>query len=124
MCFYKNHAMKKRFTFIGMKQIIDNFSTGAADYASFRPESPPELFDFIYKHVNGFDAAWDCGTGNGQVAAKLAEKFKTVYGTDISNEQLDHAIKKDNIIYRHERAEQTTLASNSVDLITVAQAIH
>ena len=107
-----------------MKQPIDNFSTGAEDYALYRPESPKEVFDFIYKHVKDLGAAWDCGTGNGQVAAKLAERFKTVYGTDISEDQLSHALKKDNIIYHKERAEHTSLADHSVDLITVAQAIH
>jgi len=107
-----------------MKQTIDNFSKGAADYAIFRPESPQEVFDFLYRHVKNFDTAWDCGTGNGQVAAKLSERFKQVYATDISSEQLGHAEKRDNIIYRKERAEQTTLADNSIDLITIAQAIH
>ena len=46
-----------------MKQPIDNFSTGAEDYALYRPESPKEVFDFIYKHVKDLGAAWDCGTG-------------------------------------------------------------
>ena len=107
-----------------MKQVIDNFSKGAADYATFRPGSPDAIFDFLYSHVNSFDAAWDCGTGNGQVALKLAERFKTVYATDISNEQLQHAPKKENIIYRTERAEQTSFPDQSIDLITIAQAIH
>ncbi len=107
-----------------MKQVIDNFSAGSADYAAFRPESPKEIFDFIDQHTNGFDAAWDCGTGNGQVATKLAEKFKLVYGTDISEEQLSLAPKTDNIIYLKERAEQTSIKDKSIDLVTIAQAIH
>ena len=107
-----------------MKQVIDNFSSGAADYALYRPESPLEIFDFLYSHVKTFNTAWDCGTGNGQVALKLAERFKTVYGTDISEKQLALAPKKDNIIYRKERAEQTSFPDHSIDIITVAQAIH
>jgi len=107
-----------------MKQPIDNFSQGGADYAAFRPASPDALFDFLYSNVGSFEAAWDCGTGNGQVAARLAERFKEVYATDISEDQLQYAAKKDNITYRKERAEQTSLADNSIDLVTVAQAIH
>ncbi len=107
-----------------MKQVIDNFSTGSADYSTFRPESPDAVFEFLYRHVKHFDVAWDCGTGNGQVAVRLAEKFKTVYGTDISQEQLNHAEQRDNIIYRCERAEKTTFDDNCIDLVTVAQAIH
>lgn len=107
-----------------MKQVIDNFSNGASDYAIYRPESPTAIFDFLYSHVNRFDAAWDCGTGNGQVATKLAERFTRVCGTDISTEQLQQAKVMDNISYLHERAEKTTLPDTSIDLITVAQAIH
>jgi SAM-dependent methyltransferase len=107
-----------------MKQAIDNFSNGSDEYARYRPESPAEIFDFLYARVNGFDAAWDCGTGNGQVAAKLANRFSKVYGTDISTEQLEKATQKDNIHYLLERAEQTSLPDSSINLITVAQAIH
>jgi SAM-dependent methyltransferase len=107
-----------------MKQVMDNFSSHAADYAIFRPASPQSVFDFLYRHVSNFDTAWDCGTGNGQVAIKLSERFKTVYATDISADQLSHAEKKENIIYRQERGEQTSLTDKSIDLVTVAQAIH
>lgn len=107
-----------------MKTVIDNFSTASSDYATFRPHSPQEVFDFLYQHCPAFNNAWDCGTGNGQVAVALAEKFAHVYGTDISAEQLAIASKKPNITYLHERAEQTSLAADSIDLITIAQAIH
>lgn len=107
-----------------MKQIIDNFSTGSSEYATFRPESPKEIFDFLFSRLDNFSIAWDCGTGNGQVAARLAERFRVVYGTDISQAQLDLAKQAGNILYLQERAEQTSLPDNSIDLITVAQAIH
>src|ERR1700744_3277490 len=99
-----------------MKEVIDNFSDGGAEYALFRPESPQGVYDFIYSHVKNFNTAWDCGTGNGQVSVRLADRFKTVYGTDISEDQLKHALHKPNIIYRKERAEQTSFADNSIDL--------
>lgn len=107
-----------------MKAAIDNFSTASADYALYRPQSPAEVFDFLYAHCANFGAAWDCGTGNGQVACELAGRFKSVYGTDISAEQLANATQKENITYLQERAEQTSLADGSIDLVTIAQAIH
>ncbi len=107
-----------------MKEVMDNFSKGAAEYVAFRPLSPEGIFDFLYAHTYSFGQAWDCGTGNGQVAARLAERFSKVYGTDISKEQLALAVQKDNITYRVERAEQTSLSDRSIDLVTVAQAIH
>ena len=45
----------------------DNFSEQANDYAKFRPQYPPELFqEHIYPLLSSFRRAWDCGTGNGQ----------------------------------------------------------
>ena len=107
-----------------MKEIIDNFSSGAKDYAQYRPDAPATVFEFLYDMAPSFDKAWDCGTGNGQVAAQLANRFKEVYATDISTEQLKLAPALDNIKYRAERAEQTSLPDKSINLITVAQAIH
>lgn len=107
-----------------MKETIDNFSATAEGYAAFRPQSPQEIYDFLYQHVNNYTAAWDCGTGNGQVATRLVERFGKVYGTDISAEQLQRAPQLANVTYLQERAEETSIASQSVDLITVAQAIH
>ena len=78
----------------------------------------------MYNNVNSFNAAWDCGTGNGQVALKLAERFNTVYATDISNEQLALAPLRENIYYRQERAEKTSLPTGVMNLITIAQAVH
>jgi ubiquinone/menaquinone biosynthesis C-methylase UbiE len=107
-----------------MKELKDNFSFQSANYAAYRPVYPDVLYQYLFNRVGAFDATWDCGTGNGQVAIKLAEKFKIVYATDISQNQLDNAVKKDNIQYSNQRAEQTLLLSDSVDLVTVAQAIH
>lgn len=68
--------------------------------------------------------AWDVATGNGQAAAMLANYFETVQATDISAQQLQHAISKPNIVYSLEAAEQASFLPNSFDVITVAQAIH
>ncbi len=68
--------------------------------------------------------AWDCGTGNGQVATELANYFRKVSATDISQHQLNQAPEVANIEYLCCRAEQTPFAANQFDLVTVAQAIH
>ena len=102
----------------------DNFSRGSDLYARYRPGYPKELFDLILGFVSEKKLAWDCGTGNGQSAAALSDHFEKIFATDISQQQLDNAIKKDNIVYALEPAEHTGLAAHSVDLITVAQAIH
>ncbi len=102
----------------------DNFSRQAERYARFRPKYPQELFDFILSLVRNRDNAWDCGTGNGQVALELSRCFKRVYATDVSDKQLENAVVKSNIIYKVEQAEKSSFPDNEFDLITVAQAIH
>jgi SAM-dependent methyltransferase len=102
----------------------DNFSQQAAIYAAFRPTYPPELFQYLYTLISNRQCAWDCGTGNGQVAAALADHFDKVYATDISEKQIARAVQKPNIFYSVQRAEQTSFNDNQFGLVTVAQAIH
>ena len=102
----------------------DNFSTQSAAYAQFRPTYPQELYDFLLSLVAEKNTAWDCATGNGQVARELANHFKQVFGTDISENQLKHAVQQDNISYLVEPSERSSFGDHVFDLITVAQAIH
>jgi SAM-dependent methyltransferase len=107
-----------------MKATKDNFSEQAASYARYRPTYPEALYTYVLEQVPHRQRAWDCGTGNGQVAVRLAENFEEVYATDISEQQLAYAIRKPNIHYLVSRAEQSPLPAQCVQLVTVAQAIH
>lgn len=107
-----------------MPSFKDHFSTQALDYSKYRPDYPQELYDFILSEVNVRKTAWDCGTGNGQAAAVLSNYFEKVFATDPSAEQVKNATQKSNIEYRVASAENSTLSDKSIDLITVAQALH
>jgi SAM-dependent methyltransferase len=102
----------------------DNFSRQAGDYARFRPRYPAALYDFLLSLTPARDAAWDAGTGNGQVAAQLAQVFRQVHATDISTRQLEKAPPLPNVTCRVCRAESTGFPDGSFDLVTVAQALH
>lgn len=102
----------------------DLFSDHSPIYKAFRPLYPEALYDFIFSLVRSKDAAWDCGTGNGQVAHRLAKNFKRVAATDISQRQIDEATAAPNISYSVCRAEKTNFPEDIFDLITVAQALH
>ncbi len=102
----------------------DNFSSNSDQYVTYRPLYSDAIFAFIYQHLPHRRIAWDCGTGNGQVAVKLAQTFKTVFATDMSKNQIQHAIQRENIRYSVQPAEKTTLPQDTFDLIMVAQAIH
>lgn len=102
----------------------DYFSTQAKTYANFRPTYPPALYEFLLQHLPERKLAWDCATGNGQVASELSRFFEKVYATDISQPQLDQAPRKGNIFYSISPAEQSPFADNQFDLIAVGQALH
>ncbi|GHN00672.1 methyltransferase [Cytophagales bacterium WSM2-2] len=101
----------------------DLFSGHANLYATFRPTYPKELYEFIFSQLKNFDAAWDAGTGNGQVAKDLAARFSKVLATDISRKQIDNAYGAENISYSI-AGETTSFADKTFDLICVAQAAH
>jgi len=82
------------------------------------------LFDFIFSHIKNYDAAWDCGTGNGQTAKELSKYFKKVFATDISQKQIDNAYEANNIIYSLQPAEQTNFTEDNFDLVSISQALH
>jgi ubiquinone/menaquinone biosynthesis C-methylase UbiE len=102
----------------------DLFSSQSKSYAAFRPTYPAELYQFIFRHTRNFETAWDCATGNGQVARDLSTRFKKVFATDISQQQLDEAFTAANIEYSLTKAERTVFPDTSFDLITVGQALH
>lgn len=103
---------------------IKHFGSQSNDYLRFRPDYPDALYQFLASLVSEHDLAWDVGTGNGQAASKIAKYFNNVIATDINAEQLQVAIQKTNIEYKNMPAEKTDLSNQSVDLITVAQALH
>ena len=103
---------------------LDRFSAQAADYARYRIAYPPELYDWLLPQVESRERAWDCATGNGQVAAVLADSFIRVDATDLSENQLAQAPLRSNIHYQRATAEHTPFPNQRFDLITVAQAVH
>jgi SAM-dependent methyltransferase len=66
----------------------------------------------------------DCGTGNGQAARELVNHFDRVVAADASAGQLSHAVTHPRIDYLIALAEDNCLKSQSVDLVTVAVAVH
>jgi len=102
----------------------DLFSDQSKTYSKYRPTYPKELFDYILQFVEQRQCAWDCATGNGQAATVLADHFKKVEASDISEAQINNAVRKPNINYQICPAEETPFSDNLFDLITVAQAYH
>jgi len=102
----------------------DHFSRRAAEYSAYRPLYPASLFDYLAQCCPQRGAAWDCACGSGQATIALAERFDTVIATDASQQQVAAAPPHPNVTYRAAPAERSDLESNSLDLVTVAQALH
>jgi hypothetical protein len=102
----------------------DLFSRHSKGYAASRPNYPKAMFDFLAGLVERRNLAWDCATGNGQAAVFLAEHFDRVVASDASSKQIENAHVSPNIRFAVFPAEKADLEDNSVDLITVAQALH
>jgi len=107
-----------------MTSFEDHFSEYAREYARHRPQYPSELFGYLASISPNHQLAWDCGTGNGQAALELVKHFDRVIATDASSDQIAQAVSHERIEYRVERAEEVSLEDLSVDLVTVAIAIH
>ncbi len=102
----------------------DHFSTVAESYARFRPAYPASLYSWLAAQCPRHEAAWDCGTGTGQAARGLAAHFGHVFATDPSAEQVAHAAPHPAVTYGVAPAEASGLPDASVDLVTVAVALH
>src|SRR5579859_7785472 len=102
----------------------DHFSKVAARYADFRPHYPAALFDYLATLVPKTSTVWDCACGNGQATSDLAARFFNVYGTDASADQIASASPAPNAEYRVALAEKSGLPDSSVQLLTIAQAMH
>jgi SAM-dependent methyltransferase len=102
----------------------DHFSTRAPLYARARPSYPPALFTDLARLAPGRHLAWDCGTGNGQAAVRLAAEFEAVFATDPSSAQLAEAEPHPRVTYHLTAESGSGLAPGSVDLVTAAQAAH
>lgn len=102
----------------------DHFSANAPAYAAFRPRYPEALFDFLVGLAPGRALAWDCGTGNGQAAVSLGQRFAHVVATDASAGQIANAAPHPRVEYRVAHENDSGLRDTSADLVTAAQALH
>jgi SAM-dependent methyltransferase len=107
-----------------MKPYADHFSRLAPAYASCRPGYPDELFAYLGAIARRHEVAWDCAAGTGQASLPLARIFRRVIGTDASASMIANATPHPRVRYWVAAAAASGLRAASVDLVTVAQALH
>jgi hypothetical protein len=62
------------------KTFMDYFSDNSGNYRKFRPVYPDALYAYLASIAPSPSLAWDCATGSGQAALKLAHHERQ--GTD------------------------------------------
>jgi ubiquinone/menaquinone biosynthesis C-methylase UbiE len=102
----------------------DHFSGHAACYHQFRPSYPDALFAYLASLCPSHDFAWDCATGNGQAAVALSPHFTSIIATDVSAQQIEQAQPVPKVRYLVASADKAPIEDDTVDLVTVAQALH
>ncbi|GKB89942.1 putative methyltransferase [Tanacetum coccineum] len=116
------------------------FDKQAEAYLDAQPTYPAEWYSMFADRTSSHSLAWDVGTGNGQAAIgvpctlaflHVAEYYKQVIGTDISEHQLKLAKPHPRVQYFHTPLSLSDddlidliCGESSVDLVTVAEAVH
>lgn len=106
------------------KPFVDHFGSVSFHYADSRPVYPAELYAYLRGLCAEHHVVWDCGAGSGQASRALVDYFDQVIATDASAQQISQAVPHPRIDYRVAPAEESGLTGESVDFVTVAQALH
>ncbi|KAL4967154.1 methyltransferase tpcM [Aspergillus stella-maris] len=104
-------------------------------YIIHRPQYSENIYRRIYEYhsrlpSNAFDTAHDVGAGVGTVPENLAKQFKHVIVSEPNKEYLEITkgrlsnIAERKFTYLPERAETSSVDSESVDMIVISEAIH
>ncbi len=100
------------------------FGQQAETYAAARPGYPDALYDWILAKAPGRDLVWDAGTGSGQAARSLVQRFARVHATDNSAAMLKQAQAHPSIAYHVADARASGLPDGCADAVCAATAVH
>jgi ubiquinone/menaquinone biosynthesis C-methylase UbiE len=104
----------------------ERFTVAADDYHRCRPGYPAALFDWIDGETGLPRAAWvaDVGCGTGVSTRPWASRGHWAVGLDPNAAMLAQAARAGGALYLRADAAAAGLRSASIDLVTVAQALH
>lgn len=104
------------------------FDGRSQDYSDSRPDYPEELTEYLFKNSFVGNTVADIGSGTGKFTEQLLKRNIEVYAVEPNGDMRSEAerrLGKNPLFYSVDgTAENTTLLSNSVDTVTVAQAFH
>ncbi len=109
----------------------DRFTGRAEDYSKYRPGYPRRIITILETEI-GLNKRWeiaDVGSGTGILSKIFLRHGNRVFGVEPNDEMRQSAERSlgklfPNFVSVSGKAEATGLASHSVDLVVVAQALH
>jgi ubiquinone/menaquinone biosynthesis C-methylase UbiE len=104
----------------------ERFTVAAGDYHRSRPGYPAALFDWIEAEAALPRPGWvaDVGCGTGLSTRAWSSRGHRAVGLDPNAAMLVQAAAAGGAVYVRAEAARTALRSSSIDLVTVAQALH
>ena len=106
------------------------FSDRVTDYVKYRPSYPMKIIEALidYFHISPTSIVADIGSGTGIFTELLLSNGLNVIGVEPNDEMRKYAEENlgdySNFTSIDGSAENTTLDSKSIDIVTVAQAFH
>jgi len=104
------------------------FDGKAQNYDTGRPSYPSEAVTYILEKANEKTVIADIGAGTGKLTTLLAKNGNSVIAVEPSEDMFDVLVKNmaefSNVKAFCAIAEATSIEDNSVDILTVAQALH
>jgi SAM-dependent methyltransferase len=106
------------------------FSSRVENYIKYRPSYPSKIIKFLVdeKILSKNSIIADVGSGTGILSELFLKNGNKVFGVEPNTEMRRAAekllMKYQNFVSIHSSAENTSLLSNSIDIITVGQAFH
>lgn len=103
------------------------FGHAAEEFERYRPDYPPELFEHILAVVpsNHRERAMDLGAGTGKATRALLPHFREVIAVE-PDPGMAAKLKEDipAVIVRNVTSEDSSQPPSTVDLVTIANALH